>query len=646
MLLVAAVLLVGVNSVKAAEKTIWTGSQNTNITVASSAIGSVSEGAVLRIYFTIDNQWSWQFGVCPNGHFKGSYFANWSGANWGDDNGWQDCNNGHNTLEDASSVGAGVKMIELEMTATGAEELSSGLLIKITSNVTVKKITVESSGSGYGVKVSTLGSGTISADKTEAEAGELITLTLTPDAGYQLQSVTATAGDNAVTLSGEGNTRTFTMPASKVTVTAVFVPIPSGVILWEGYFDTASWQRYYISDNIFSDINEGDTLCVFGFNTSSNWQFELRDGNDRQRLYMNTLNPVIIVNADMVNNLKTATNGNYAILFGQNFVVTAITLKAKAGETPTPKHTLTFSIDGQTTTQQVAEGADLNSLLSTPTKTGYTFTGWEGMPSDHLMPTTNLTLTAVFTVNSYTLTYKVDGETYGEVETIAYGTTITPREQPTRDGYTFSGWSGLPATMPANNVVVTGTFSKDTEYVTAPISSTTGYATFSSAKALDFTGITTVKAYYAREVANNEVRLTQIVGTVAAGTGMVIKGATTQIPVVESGTTYNDNKLVGVVTAAATVNAANRYVLVNKNGVAKFADTAGNTATVPVGKAYLEVAANSRELSVTFEDATTAISTVDSPTEQIKTVYNLRGQRVQTPQRGLYIVDGKKVMMK
>jgi len=60
-------------------------------------------------------------------------------------------------------------------------------------------------------------------------------------------------------------------------------------------------------------------------------------------------------------------------------------------------------------------------------------------------------------VNEYTLTYTVDGEVYKTADLVA-GTTITPEEAPTKEGYTFSGWSEIPATMPAEDLTITGTF--------------------------------------------------------------------------------------------------------------------------------------------------------------------------------------------
>lgn len=63
------------------------------------------------------------------------------------------------------------------------------------------------------------------------------------------------------------------------------------------------------------------------------------------------------------------------------------------------------------------------------------------------------------TINKYKLTYMVDGAEYKSYE-VEYGATITPETAPTKEGYTFSGWSEIPATMPAHDVTITGTFTQ------------------------------------------------------------------------------------------------------------------------------------------------------------------------------------------
>ena len=58
---------------------------------------------------------------------------------------------------------------------------------------------------------------------------------------------------------------------------------------------------------------------------------------------------------------------------------------------------------------------------------------------------------------AYELTYVLDGDIYKNME-IQPGITITPEPDPVKDGYVFTGWRTVPATMPDHDVVVYGTF--------------------------------------------------------------------------------------------------------------------------------------------------------------------------------------------
>ncbi len=121
------------------------------------------------------------------------------------------------------------------------------------------------------------------------------------------------------------------------------------------------------------------------------------------------------------------------------------------------KYTLTYKVDGvDYKTYEIEYGAAITPEPK-PTKEGYTFSGWSEIPST--MPAHDVTVTGSFNVNKYTLTYKVDGVDYKTYE-IEYGAAITPEPEPTKEGYTFSGWSEIPITMPAHDVTVTGSFSK------------------------------------------------------------------------------------------------------------------------------------------------------------------------------------------
>ena len=119
-------------------------------------------------------------------------------------------------------------------------------------------------------------------------------------------------------------------------------------------------------------------------------------------------------------------------------------------------YSLIYKIDGEVyKTFSVVYGTAITSEPA-PTKEGYTFSGWSEIPAT--MPAHDVVVTGSFSINTYTLTYEVDGQVY-KTKDVIYGATITPEPAPTKEGYTFSGWSGLPTTMPAHDVVVTGSFS-------------------------------------------------------------------------------------------------------------------------------------------------------------------------------------------
>ena len=120
-------------------------------------------------------------------------------------------------------------------------------------------------------------------------------------------------------------------------------------------------------------------------------------------------------------------------------------------------YSLTYIVDGEVyKTYTVTYGTSI-APEPVPTKEGYTFSGWSYIPAT--MPATDVVVMGTFTISSYTLTYKVDGQVY-KTYTVEYGAAITPEPEPTKEGYTFSGWSTIPATMPDHDVTVTGTFTK------------------------------------------------------------------------------------------------------------------------------------------------------------------------------------------
>ena len=119
------------------------------------------------------------------------------------------------------------------------------------------------------------------------------------------------------------------------------------------------------------------------------------------------------------------------------------------------KYQLTYLIDGEV---YQTDSVSLNAAIvspEVPIKEGYTFSGWSEIPAT--MPAQDVTIEGTFTVNSYRLVYMLDGAEYS-ADNIAYGTELVQKDALEKEGYTFSGWSEIPATMPAQDVTVEGTF--------------------------------------------------------------------------------------------------------------------------------------------------------------------------------------------
>ena len=118
-------------------------------------------------------------------------------------------------------------------------------------------------------------------------------------------------------------------------------------------------------------------------------------------------------------------------------------------------YTITYIVDGEVYKNISVEYGTEIPTVETPTKEGHTFSGWSEAPTT--MPAGNITINGTFTVNSYTITYIVDGEVYKNIS-VEYGTEIATPTVPEKEGYTFSGWGNIPETMPAKDIVIFGSY--------------------------------------------------------------------------------------------------------------------------------------------------------------------------------------------
>ncbi|MDO4516353.1 MAG: InlB B-repeat-containing protein [Bacillota bacterium] len=120
------------------------------------------------------------------------------------------------------------------------------------------------------------------------------------------------------------------------------------------------------------------------------------------------------------------------------------------------QYTITFDTDDGTKIAPITlDYGETVTAPENPTKTGYTFVGWDDT-IPNIMPAKNMTITARWTINQYTITFDTDDGTKIAPITLDYGETVTAPENPTKTGYTFVGWDDtIPNTMPAKNMTIT-----------------------------------------------------------------------------------------------------------------------------------------------------------------------------------------------
>lgn len=179
-------------------------------------------------------------------------------------------------------------------------------------------------------------------------------------------------------------------------------------------------------------------------------------------------------------------------------------------------------------------------------------------------------------------------------------------------------------------------------------------STYCSTHDLDFTNVTNLKAYIASGYNKTTGRLMMSrVYDVPAGTGLLLKGETGsyEIPVTTSSSSYS-NMLKGVTTATIigpNANGHDNYILANgTNGIGFY--PVGEEGTIAAGKAYLqlpEATSAAKGVSIEFDETTDIKNNFELTTKEFSsTVYDMLGRKVVNLSKGLYIKNGKKVIIK
>ena len=187
---------------------------------------------------------------------------------------------------------------------------------------------------------------------------------------------------------------------------------------------------------------------------------------------------------------------------------------------------------------------------------------------------------------------------------------------------------------------------------------TIDYATFSSSLALDFTS-SGADAYIVTGEAGGKLTYEQVT-KVKAGTGLLLVGTagstcTPSVIADAEATDYSASNLLKATLTATTVGATEGadygkvWVLGNKNNVPGFyKSNSGRELTVGKAYLYLEsgISAAREFFAFDFDNETTGIgNAVNSEERKVKSYYDLQGRRVAQPVKGLYIVNGRKVVI-
>jgi hypothetical protein len=186
-------------------------------------------------------------------------------------------------------------------------------------------------------------------------------------------------------------------------------------------------------------------------------------------------------------------------------------------------------------------------------------------------------------------------------------------------------------------------YEKETESVTVTYA---GYATYCSENALDFTSVTDITAYVGTVDSNKQLTFTPIT-QVPANTGLLLVaegGATVDVPVIASAPALTiTNCLTGV--NVATTLTSDDYILNVVNEKAGFYK-AGTYTSLAAHRAYIPASAGQGVKAFVFGDDATGISLMEDGRSQMEdgVIYNLAGQRISKMQKGINIVNGKKIL--
>ena len=339
---------------------------------------------------------------------------------------------------------------------------------------------------------------------------------------------------------------------------------------------------------------------------------------------------------------------------GKNYIIVSDvvdldgTAYAMGGQNNNNRAAVVITVDG--TTAQVSS-ADVREFVISISEGSENYTIYDAIEEGYLYASSSSSnqLKTQATLNDNGK-WKITFGTDGVASIVAQGTS-------TRNVMQYNSGSTLFACYASASQSHVYLYEKveDTESVTATISEYK-WSSFSSDKAVDFTGVEGLSAYIVTGAEGNTITTEKVDGAVKAGTGLLLYSETAgsfEIPVAEEGTDFsNTNKLVAVMDDM-TLNKAEgdftNYVLALNNAGDKlvFAYINNTPARLVKGQAYLTLEgaiSTAPVLSIEGGEATGINPSLTLP-EGEDSWYDLSGRRVEHPTKGVFIKNGKKVLV-
>ena len=534
------------------------------------------------------------------------------------------------------------------------------------------------------VNIADMSNGTVVADKTKAAYGETVTLTVTPDGNYALGTLTVTdATGAAVSTSGSGNTYSFTMPATAVTVNATFTHNDNltlstdKILCFNSTGGRVTDQRYY-TDSHTLWVGEGEhngwdltigrtatteefTGVTINFSDKQNIKLEIAYNDGSDKTYTKDLSSetssvsINFSTAGITGVLKSimfkrVSSGNSKIVFtGENSVTMQIASEATYS-TPRSSMTLTYeTLEDSGGSSVEYDNTDNKQQFEIKSGTGH-WAFW-----DFTLPIP----TSLYNGINFNLTQAPAGS---KIEIIYDGNGDNPQqvniESAVSSETNFNVNFNRTGNITRIRFAGAGTYkmgtctAKPAKYQVTV--STAKYATFGdlgSPDVIDYGSASGLKAYIAY-VNGDKVKLEEV-SKRAANTAVIlyadVEEATsyTVSTTDESADTPEHANQLQISDGTVTGNGSTIYVLANgNNGVGFY--LVKNGSAITAGKAYLSVSAGARQFIGFGEDnETTGIQTVaNSQQSAANSYYDLQGRRVAQPTKGLYVVNGKKVVIK